>query len=270
MNRLTLKSFDIYEDISQPVPAGQKRIRKYVELEKQRNRRAVQTVENLVERALLILETKDGKKALVTHAENVVNALIKEKQPHLYPRNDLKTFSKMPGYIDKFLESLWKNFPDVKIENDGREDAAFVRDYWAPKAAGTTLETCSSGFVASQSGEMYLTLASKNEENILKWKFHMIVAIVHELGHCLTGYLSGDPNALTSKQVGVKGKTPEAGYALELLLFKNILEMWATPNQPPNQPGVPYAFEDLLKDTKGQRISMKYIKDFIEGTSGML
>jgi hypothetical protein len=111
---------------------------------------------------------------------------------------------------------------------------------------------------------------SQSEENILKWKFHVMVAIVHELGHCLTGYLSGNATALTPQQVGVKGKTPESGYALELLLFKNILEMWATPNQPPNQAGVPYAFKDLLQDTKGHRISMKYLRNFVEGTTGML
>jgi hypothetical protein len=155
MDRPTLQPFNVEEEISKPVPKGQPKTKVWVALEKSRGR-AVQTVRNLVERALLILQTQDGKDALVTHAGNIVKALIQEKQRHLYPGNDLKTFSKMPDYINDFLESLWKHFPDVFIEDDGRDDAWFKRYDWAREAQVTTLETGSKKFVASKSGELYL------------------------------------------------------------------------------------------------------------------
>jgi hypothetical protein len=116
---------------------------------------AVRTVRNIVERALIILGTSKGKTALVTHAKNVINELIRENQNHMYPQNDLNTFSKMPGYIDKFLASLWNNFPVVNIENDD-EDASFFRKRWAPK--GTTLDSDTAVFVASKSGKLFLCL----------------------------------------------------------------------------------------------------------------
>jgi hypothetical protein len=98
----------------------------------------------------------------------------------------------------------------------------------------------------------------------------MIVSVVHELGHCLTGYLSGDPDIDTPKLVGIKGRRREAGYALEKLVFEHILEMWGELSRGPNQPGVPYAFKDARNSTKGRRVSMKYLREFIDGTSGML
>ncbi|KAK4149883.1 hypothetical protein C8A00DRAFT_18495 [Chaetomidium leptoderma] len=268
MNRPTLQNLKVSEAIAP---------NKYELLEKTRNKGAVQTVKNILDRALLILETTKGRKALVDHAKDIVTELIQQKGKHLYPTNDLQNFTKMPGYINTFLQSLRDNFPRVKIENDGEEDAAFARAQWAPKTPGTTLESKSCVFVASDSGELFLTwdimdplFKSQNHEDILKWQFHMIISVVHELGHCLTGYLSGDPTALTPKQVGVGGSTPESGFALEKLLFGNILQMWATTSRARDQPGVPYAFKDFHKDTKGQRISMRYLEKFMSGTAGML
>ncbi|KAK4131101.1 hypothetical protein BT67DRAFT_458321 [Trichocladium antarcticum] len=243
MNRPTLQNLKVSEAIAP---------NKYELLEKTRDKGAVQTVKNILDRALLILETTKGRKALVYHAKDIVTELIQQKGKHLYPTNDLQNFTKMPGYINTFLQSLRDNFPRVKIENDGEEDAAFARAQWAPKTPGTTLESKSCVFVASDSGELFFTwdimdplFKSQNHEDILKWQFHMIISVVHELGHCLTGYLSGDPTALTPKQ------------------------MWATTSRARDQPGVPYAFKDFYKDTKGQRISMRYLEKFMSGTAGL-
>lgn len=96
----------------------------------------------------------------------------------------------------------------------------------------------------------------------------MVIAIFHELGHCLTGYLSGNPRADTPPQVGVAGYLPEAGHALEQPVFGGTLDMWAVYSRSITQPGVPYLFRDFDENTKGQRVSMAYIRRFMEGTSG--
>lgn len=143
MSRVTLQNLQVFRAVA---PG------KHIQLDDRHNRREIQAIRNIIDRSLLIYETPRGRAALAHHAQRVVIGL---NGASLYPAND-PTFARMPLYIDSFLRSLRSDFPQVYIENDGDEDAAFARTAWAPTAPGTTLDSCV--FVASRSGKMYMCL----------------------------------------------------------------------------------------------------------------
>ncbi len=107
------------------------------------------------------------------------------------------------------------------------------------------------------------------QRDLEMYTFLMIVVITHEIGHCFTGYLTGNPRHGTPDDASVEGQAGgEAGFALEFAIFGGVIEMWGTPAARLDQPGVPYVFADYYHDTLGRKVSSRYIRRFIDRTSG--
>ena len=100
----------------------------------------------------------------------------------------------------------------------------------------------------------------------------MVVSVAHELGHCFTGYITGDPGAVTPPSISVPGLDGgEAGFYWEAQAFGGVLQMWSDPLRPsdPDQPGIPYLFSDFANSTT-KRISTNYINHFVNNPAGTL
>lgn len=102
--------------------------------------------------------------------------------------------------------------------------------------------------------------------------FQMAVSIAHEIGHLLTGFLSGTarpptpptaqaPSPIMSRTVG------EAGSYWEYMALGGIVEFYADPRDPnnPNQAGIAYVFEDLKSNAPGKIVSRRLVQAFKDG-----
>ena len=74
------------------------------------------------------------------------------------------------------------------------------------------------------------------------YKFQMIIAVAHEIGHFLTSFLTGTDRPATPNNTRVPGAGPEAGYYWEVAALGGIVAFFADPIDPnnANQPGIPY------------------------------
>ncbi|KAK3896738.1 hypothetical protein C8A05DRAFT_20345 [Staphylotrichum tortipilum] len=232
----------------------------------------VRTVDNIIDRAILVLESPMGRTVLSQLGGQIVNNL--EFYPCLYPSTD-PDLAYMEYYVDIFLQRLRTAIPVVIQEVLQGPEAEFARAEWAN--VGSTLDD----FNAQQSGSLYLDydilehiFTTRNNGERETHTFLMIVAVTHELVHCFTGYLTGSARTLTPPPVTVLGhgdaNRGEAGYGWEALAFGGIVTMWGDPQRGRNQAGTPYLFPDHGRDARGTRISAHYIANFIGGNRGML
>lgn len=114
--------------------------------------------------------------------------------------------------------------------------------------------------------------ATRNNDTYNVYMFQMTISVAHELGHFLTGFLSGTGRPVTPDEVGVPGAAGEAGYFWESLALGGIVDFFADQSDPNNveQPGVPYIFDDAQDDARGRKVSMTWINDFVSGRRGKI
>ncbi len=94
--------------------------------------------------------------------------------------------------------------------------------------------------------------SSTDEFNV--YLFQMAISVAHEMGHFLTGFLTGSARPRTPPLVTVPGAGAEAGYWWEVRALGGIVEFYSDPRRP-NSPG--------------RRASSRYIESLVFGDRGM-
>ncbi|TPX11442.1 uncharacterized protein E0L32_007861 [Thyridium curvatum] len=178
----------------------------------------------------------------------------------------------MDEYIDLFLQRMRSGFPEVYVMHS-KGEAVTVRYNWAGR--NDRLED----YQPVDAGQLRLSprilqnmTATRNNDTYNVYMFQMTISVAHELGHFLTGFLSGTGRPVTPDEVGVPGAAGEAGYFWESLALGGIVDFFADQSDPNNveQPGVPYIFDDAQDDARGRKVSMTWINDFVSGRRGKI
>lgn len=145
-------------------------------------------VEAAIHLALCLHETTEGKASLAQVATQIITLRNQDAKPdHIY-HDDL---SRMPLWINRFLECMREDFPPVYLaKSDG--EGYTKREVW-----GTNMKD----YVAAEAGKLVLNkalidnmlFARENEarHSYNVFRFQLAITIAHELLHFLTGFLTG-------------------------------------------------------------------------------
>ena len=93
-------------------------------------------VRTIIDRALLILESGSGRRALWELGREIVLGRRLAGYPTMYPRRDTN-FTQLGNHIDRFLRLMRSECPQVHL-TDTEGEAAAVRRDWA--GIGSTLD----------------------------------------------------------------------------------------------------------------------------------
>ncbi|KAK4204303.1 hypothetical protein QBC40DRAFT_261780 [Triangularia verruculosa] len=237
-----------------------------------RNSSRVKVVEAVIDLALSILETTQGKAALVRTATEIVNERIRLNHPIIY-RDPV---DRLPDLINRFLREMRRDFPFVYLGIiAGEGEAVRVKDpnwrtdlsRWQPKAAGPLYlhRYIINNMIAC------LSQPDKARDNYKVFKFQMAITVAHEIVHFLTGLLIDPvprrqytPPRVTLEIYGNRAKG-ESGRFFEKMLLGGVVECYEdeTDRMGDQQAGVPWIFPDSKKSSLGFRVSMTYIDRFV-------
>ncbi|KAH6613690.1 hypothetical protein B0J18DRAFT_440695 [Chaetomium sp. MPI-SDFR-AT-0129] len=224
----------------------------------------VDQVTNIIHRALLLLESPQGREVLRHIGRDVImNATGIEP---LYPRSD-RNFALMGKYVDQFLQSMRADFPDVVLEVMLGVEAEFSRWDWR-----TGPETKLEDFDPRRSGYLLLDLdilthlfKTPDMDERMTTVFFMIFFVSHEIVHCFVGFITGHGLVETPDSVGAGGHPGESGYRWEADFFGGFVTMYGLPERGIQQAGIPYFFLEHAKKARGHIVCPKYIEQFVTG-----
>ncbi|KAI0892706.1 hypothetical protein F4806DRAFT_499820 [Annulohypoxylon nitens] len=208
-------------------------------------------VEGIVHLALSLIENPAGRNSLVQVATTIVNhrnnppGKKRKPVPHAYKYS----LGEMPHWIDKFD---WEhNMTD-----------------WNPKSAAYMYV---SDMIIHNMAHIRRQPPNIARDNYNKFKFQMVIAVVHEITHILTGYITGQAEPLTPPTVTLElyGDTRkgEAGRHWEGMLLGGVVEFYQDSKDPlgPRQAGIPWLIQDGRNNVVARMISMDYINNFLNG-----
>jgi hypothetical protein len=259
---------DIYADgDSAPLPSSSERY---------------QLVEVLVESALSLLETAEGRDSLVQVAQSIIRARSSIDPPvaHLYVGRAAER--SLSYWIDHFLNIMRRNFPIIELQKTHFDAMAFRKGgtnnmaNFDPRTMGHMVLN-----IRLLSQMLYHRRLRQSEDpeeqaargyadvNYSRFKFQIIITIAHELVHFLTAFLTGEE----SHQFGTPetvcldgyGMPPfgEAGRYWEKILLGGVVEYYQVERVPSNikskQAGEPYLLANGLSSAEAKPISMSYI-----------
>ncbi|KAF4469571.1 hypothetical protein FALBO_3533 [Fusarium albosuccineum] len=249
-------------------------------------------IEAVINLALSILETDDGKESL----EDVAKAIIRQGRRMPTPRPDIYTgevrdqrdledpnqdMPDMAGWINSFLNSVKQDFPTV-IVDEGVQGEAFVRrlewgnsmdDYRAGPAADMHLSSViiENMVYAREQFDPQSSDYQHYTDSYNMFKFQMGISIAHEIMHLLTGFLVGNPKQNTPPRVTMPGfgtrRNGESGRYWERIFLGGAVEFWSSENDilGVRQAGTPYLFPDGQPSSAGRQVSRRYINNFLAG-----
>ncbi|KAI1444183.1 hypothetical protein F5Y02DRAFT_419276 [Annulohypoxylon stygium] len=165
-------------------------------------------VEGIVHLALSLIENPAGRNSLVQVATTIVNhrnnppGKKRKPVPHAYKYS----LGEMPHWIDKFVQGLRSNFPQVSIYHmDSRSDAAAIKQDWEHNMTDWNPKSAAYMYVSDMiiHNMAHIRRQPPNiaRDNYNKFKFQMVIAVVHEITHILTGYITGQAEPLTPPTV---------------------------------------------------------------------
>ena len=128
----------------------------------------IHIIANIIDRALLVLESPTGRAALANVGQQIVLGRL---GVGLYPASSDPNFAQMSHYVNLFLRSLRRDFPNVVLEPiAGGHEAEFDRADWTTQHRlrppfAPSLEL----FRASDGGTMHLdsTVSATRGQNAL-------------------------------------------------------------------------------------------------------
>lgn len=237
-----------------------------------RNSSRVKVIEAVVDLALSILETTEGKATLVRTATDIVTERTRLGHPLIYR----DSVDRLPDLINRFVREMRVDFPFVYLSIiQGEGEAVRVKDphwrndltKWQPKAAGPLYlhRHIINNMIAC------LRKPDEARENYMVFKFQMAITVAHEIVHFLTGLLIDPiprrqytPPRVTLEIYGDRAKG-EAGRFFEKMLLGGVLECYEDPTDRlgDQQAGEPWVFPDSKNSSVGHRVSMAYIHRFI-------
>lgn len=194
-------------------------------------------VEGIVHLALSLIENPAGRNSLVQVATTIVNhrnnppGKKRKPVPHAYKYS----LGEMPHWIDKFVQGLRSNFPQVSIYHmDSRSDAAAIKQDWEHNMTDWNPKSAAYMYVSDMiiHNMAHIRRQPPNiaRDNYNKFKFQMVIAVVHEITHILTGYITGQAEPLTPPTVTLElyGDTRkgEAGRHWEGMLLGGVVEFY--------------------------------------------
>ncbi len=232
------------------------------ELELHESSRRRQIVWAILDSALALLETRQGKESLAMVAERIITTRDKinkgrtksRQEPHIYTDK----LANLPRWIDRFLASMRDHFPLVLISTLTEGEAETKKKDW-----GSDMRM----YVAADAGTLYLNhdiIANmghamdqrqareererqnsrtrsgakgkkandqpQEPDEYQLFKFQMVISVAHELVHFLTGFLTGTakpntPLAVTAEPYSTKDG--EAGRFWEAQFLGGFVEYWA-------------------------------------------
>lgn len=108
-----------------------------------------------------------------------------------------------------------------------------------------------------------------NRVNAANFKFHLVIALAHEIVHLFIGYLTPDKRVSTPPSMAPQGtygrSEAESGRFWEELLLGGQLEMWFDRNAP-EAPGMPYLMLPRGSQSTTTRLSQLICPSYIQET----
>ncbi|KAJ6789630.1 hypothetical protein PWT90_08485 [Aphanocladium album] len=222
-------------------------------------------LESLIHKALCLHESPEGVAALTTIGVQVLQGL----RTHTFGSRDQ---SEMRSHVLMFLQIVRRRFPRILITEQTQGDAATTRKTW-----GTDVDQYDSKNAADILVKKWIldgvvrSHPSRRQEpsRADNFKFHLIIALAHEIVHLFVGYLTGNSRVATPSRIAPpgerSGRIGESGRYWETTFLGGILEMRfprgvARSSEPP----VAYLGLGNASGTHlSRRISTNYINEFV-------
>ena len=197
---------------------------------------------------------------------------LRRRPTHIY-RGSLDN---MRTWIDVFLQKMRENFPHVHISGRVDGEAEARRYDWGSEMGNYNTVDAGVLFLSEGIIDNMIYARQQNqrtaESTYPLFKFQMVISVAHEIVHFLTGFITGTatpdtPPGVTARPYG-RDDVGEAGRWWEDALLGGFVEFWSYPSDPlgSRQAGLPYLFvSGSRSDAAGQRVSMSYIQEFLDG-----
>ncbi|KGQ06474.1 hypothetical protein BBAD15_g8209 [Beauveria bassiana D1-5] len=217
------------------------------------------TLESALDVALCLHETPEGIQALTDLGVLIVQGLFRLGNGHTFGNRNM---SEMRRHVILFLQIVRRRFPQVYIRSSGRSDAITDRRMWGTDVDDYDPKVAARFYVRDWIVDEVIRDPSR--ANI--FKFHLVIALAHEIVHLFVGYLTGDPNVLTPPNLSARGHgsstAGESGNYWERTFLGGTLEMWF-PRGSVEAPGSAHAYL-LLETSRGPRMARRISPTYID------
>lgn len=233
-------------------------------------------IDAIIDMALCILESPQGRQSLVALANQLVALRNAKKKPqkHLYTGSP----EDMHMAINMFLQKIRSSFPFVFLtlfDGEGvttKEEGEWgdsLQNYEPQRAVWLALHSHiidNMLFARQQSKEVA-------GHSYALFKFQMVITVAHEICHMLTNFLTGADRPHTPPGLKVAGygnrMTGESSRWWEVQMFGGLVEFYENQRDPlgVRQAGVPYLMTNGNPKSSARQLSINYVLDFVNGSA---
>ncbi|KAI1325017.1 hypothetical protein F5Y16DRAFT_423441 [Xylariaceae sp. FL0255] len=227
------------------------------------------TVRSIVESALLLLNRSHSKRCLARTAQEIILGHYSKNLKSLWQsqRRGQISFSDMPNFIDFFLATTRRNFPDIRLTHKLPGEAVSERFKWSD-ADSTVYDWNPREAVRLNISRKIINsmIATKNVTEYNVFMYQIIISVAHEILHFLTGAVNGGDYPKTPDTLIIGRGNGEAGFFWELHALGGITKFYAPFSRPRDteQPGIPYIFRGIDLSDIGIPLSQRIVDNFVE------